>query len=263
MKQLSQLWQSYDLAEGQTGYWKVGPLKMWITRYANEWKLGTLSTHDLEDRKVETKIPATDVPGEGVEWHRYALKSTSATLTFKPMVSDRPMVIRPESPFSLPSNQETTIFIASTVWVKVTFGHPESTLVELPVYRPKDTWFGNSPAEGELCYAARTSAKLRLQELSQLSYRAISKVVLKNMVKEDLFLERMKVPMMCLNLYSTQAGQFVTETLIFEKEKKGEEIKLKTQRPLAKEFGETKIVSPARRPLENSIVSRALSSILG
>ena len=84
------------MKEGVSGFWKLGPLMLWITRFSNEWKVVWYAEDDPLDYSFETSIPyGGDIPIDDVNINRYGLKKTSDTVILSPALADRPVVARP------------------------------------------------------------------------------------------------------------------------------------------------------------------------
>src|SRR5690606_271541 len=157
----------YQMDLDATGHWKLGPLHLWVARFKNEWRISNTSSHDPDDRTIEVESPFkghTSIPKD-IEIARFGGKETGSSIRFTPALADRPVVIRPEMPFYLPSNDEVTIFVSTPLWLNVTVQPNSRKLFSIPILHLSDSWFGADPTEGELCYAARSKAKLRFEDL--------------------------------------------------------------------------------------------------
>src|SRR5690606_13684881 len=115
-------------------------------------------------------------------------------------------------------NEEVTIFVSTPLWLNLTVGPEFTRLLSMPILRLSDSWFGVDPTEGELCYAARSKAKLRFEDLSLIQYRAVTKIILCNSSSQQMFLERIKVPVHNLSLYRSKEDGLLTETITIVKD---------------------------------------------
>lgn len=257
------IWDEYQIDLQASGHWKIGPLHLWITRFKNEWRISSSSSHDPDDRTIEIEVPFEKEFLENIETNRFGGKETQASIRFSPALADRPVVIRPEMPFFLPANEEVTIYVSTPLWLNLTLEPQARKLLSIPILRLSDSWFGPDPTEGELCYAARTKAKLRFEDLSLIQFRALTKIILKNSSSKQLFLERIKVPVNNLSLYhSTEAG-LLTETITIIKEEDQLEMKMRLEKPTEAEFGKPIKISMPRDPIQKNIFLKAINTLIG
>lgn len=256
------IWDEYQINLDASGHWKLGPLHLWITRFTNEWRVAHNTTHDPDDRTIEIELPYQGQLPPLAEMSRFGGKETGEAIRFAPALADRSVVIRPEMPFYLPSGEEVTIFVSTPLWLNLLVGPEARKLLSLPILRLSDTWFGPDPTEGELCYAAKTKAKLRFEDLILLQYRAVTKILLKNESSKQLFLERIKVPVHHLSLYRSADAGLLTETITIVKDDDHVEMRLKLDKPTEAEFGKpTKIAMP-REPLQKNIFLKAINTLI-
>ena len=114
--------------------------------------------------------------------------------------------------------EETTLFLSAPLWLRVYLDGREVALVDTPIARPSDTWFGPDTMTGELCYALRTSARLHPEHLPRRPHRAISAVRIQNNTPSVLHIEKLKVPVPHLSLFVSDEGHLWTEALTLERE---------------------------------------------
>tara|TARA_R110000868_G_scaffold117600_15_gene312547 strand:- start:54048 stop:54833 length:786 start_codon:yes stop_codon:yes gene_type:complete len=258
-----QIWDEYQIDLQSSGHWKIGPLHLWVTRFKNEWRISSLSNHDPDDRTIEIEVPFKQPLSEDLETNRFGGKETTPSIRFTPVLADRPVVIRPEMPFYLPSTEEVTIYVSTPLWLNITVEPHSRKLLQIPILRLSDSWFGPDPTEGELCYAARTKAKLRFEDLTLIQYRALTKIVLKNSSSKQLFLERIKVPVNNLSLYSSKEAGLLTETITIIKEDDQVEMKMRLEKPIESEFGKPSKIAMPREPLQKNIFLKAINTLIG
>ena len=130
-------WGSASLALDQAARWNVGPCTLWLHRTGREWRLA--ARHADDPMAADSRIT---LPVDPAEWAAVS----------DPAVPDA-------ADFSITrfGFRET----AAPVDVHLLLG-------DWPfVVHPSDTWFGPSAREGTLCYAARTTGRLRLENLLQ------------------------------------------------------------------------------------------------
>ena len=255
-------WKDMEFPTGETLCWQIGPFSVWITRSDSEWRVAhEYSSHD-EDRPVEWRVDfGRCQPADAAVLSRYIFGRTSPRLSLKPVLADRPVVTKPHTPFYIPSGIDATIFVSTPLWVRIEVNDPPVFLQELPIVRPSDTWFGSSTLEGEICYATRTSARLRLEEVPRRPHRAITPVMIRNRASSNLFLERLSIPVPFLALYGDAQGLLWTEplTLIRETETEMAEVRLAEDPPAHAETP-VRLMEPRQKP-ETGMLVRAFSSI--
>lgn len=256
-------WTSHHLSQTSIGHWKIGPLELWIRRYENEWRIYSRSLENPSLKDILVQIPATENHPPNINVHRFGVHETTDLLTFQPILADRSIVVRPEKPFHLPSKEEVSIFVMHSVWLKIHYGQQQITLTKLPIYRPSDTWFGSSTIDGELCYSARSKAKIRYNDLELYPYRAVTKIQLQNKSNQDVFLERIKVPLPSLSLYLSEKQVFFTDSMIYCKHPEGKEVSITFNPPPQDVAGQCILIHKPHHRFEQNFVSKAISQLLG
>jgi hypothetical protein len=242
----------------------VGPSTFWVQRREYEWRLHQLERSDGRDTEVEVAAPC---PAEEIiqdaRLDRFAIANNGMTLTVSPLLADRPVVVRPETPLYVPSGEDITLYVSTPLWLKLAVDSPALLLAERPVQRPSDTWFGPSTLVGELCYASRTSGRLRLPELPQRPHRAVTPVRIRNLAKDALLLQRVKVPVQYLTLYRSQVGGLWTQTATLVREQDGDLAALQLGRRAPSEATGARQLVPPRQQAESNLALRAFSRLFG
>lgn len=260
---LPQWWGEFIFAENTMGRWHVGPLVLWVQRLAREWRIAWRAGEELMQPRasVELGLPVS-LPEPDMHVHRFSFRETGKPLRLVPALADRPVVVRPEMPLHIPSGEEITLFVSTTLWVRVFVGHVAEPLVEMPTLRPSDTWFGVNTREGELCYASRTLAQLRMEDLVPRPHRAITPVHIHNHAAGPLQVDRLSVPVPLLELHATPQGHFWTQPVILERRAHGDDAGLRLGGLDISATG-MRTVSGPRRVEEDMTVLRALSRFFG
>jgi len=255
-------WKEMEFPVGETLCWEIGPFSVWITRTDSEWRVAHEYTSHEEDRPLEWRVEfGRCEPSERAVVSRYVFGLTSARLSLKPALADRPVVTRPHTPFYIPSGIDATIFVSTPLWVRIEVNDPPVFLQELPIVRPSDTWFGSSTLEGEICYATRTSARLRLGEVPRRPHRAITPVMVHNRAPSNLFLERLSIPVPYLGLYTDAQGLLWTEPLSLVRQAETERAGVRVgEVPQSQAERPVRLVEPRQKP-ETGMLVRAFSSI--
>lgn len=183
---------------------------------------------------------------------RYLLDTGGLPLRVEPLLADRPVVARPLVPTELLPKERATLLVSTVLWARVAVG--EQTLAELPAARLSDTWFGANTRHGELCYASQTRARLRLDNVHDNAFRAVTPVTISNDGEDNLKLERINVPVPHLTLFC-DGQRFWTSALNVVREKNLATAKLQIEaRPPANAV----TVAPPRRPIRGGVFDRAV-----
>ncbi|MDQ2070776.1 hypothetical protein [Natronospira bacteriovora] len=254
-------WGRYDLDEGQTGMqWRIGPLQLQARRWRQEWRLAWREGEDPLSTTLEHG-PLDELDEEGHTVARYAFSDSSRGLYLKPRLADRPVVVRPDIPLYVPGGEETVIYVSTSIWVQVMNAEETATLTEIPSYRPSDSWFGPNTREGELCYASRSLARLRLDEVIQRPHRVVSPVTVRNKAEDALLIERLSVPVPLLPLYASRQNQLWTQPMVMERSADGKQGALKLEEMQLPAGLEVTRISEARQEPPKHGLLRALESL--
>ena len=259
----SSIWHGqFELSEQQTGRWRIGPLSLWIQRLAGEWRIARESAEDPTDSSLELEIPAeVDELMNKEVVDRFAVSGDSGALEVMPALADRPVVARPAKPFHVPQGQQVTVFVGSPLWVKISAGTPPIQLMDQPIFRPSDTWFGPSTMEGELCYASLTYLRLNLESVIRRPHWALTVVKILNRSDTQLDIELLKLPVSRLTLYHGPDGQLWTQDVTFERDKDGDFAALRIQNAAPSFAQDAALLAGPRQSGEENVVMRAFSAL--
>ncbi|HEX6551088.1 MAG TPA: hypothetical protein VF117_10480 [Gammaproteobacteria bacterium] len=261
----SRVWcGEFSLPMQSMGRWHIGPLELWVQHLAGEWRLAWRSGEELMQQvaRVELNLPIRS-PEADMQVYRFSLRETDRPLRLSPALADRPVVVRPEMPLFIPSGEEVTLFVSTTLWVTVSAGSQSPMLIEMPTLRPSDTWFGPNTRQGELCYASRTLAHTRIEDIVPRPHRAITPVRIRNHGHEPLLLERLSVPVPLLTLYENKAGEFWTQSVLLERSGRDDQARLQLGDARLPGGMALKQIGVPRQIDDDSSVFRALSRFFG
>lgn len=219
-------WSTYATPLHHVHHWHIGALRSWVLREENEWRIAWEAERDPLDTAHHHEGPvardaarfAWDTLPNGYTMHRYSMQQTTSDVTLHPVLADRALIVRPEHAISIVPGASITLFVSTPLWVRVSADGGTRALVEMPTVRLSDTWFGASTRTGELCYAARTIGRLKLDAVPQRMHRAITPVHIRNQARDTLLLERVQVPAPHLALYQTDTATLWTQALTLERE---------------------------------------------
>lgn len=261
----SSWWGSFCIPSGTTAAWHLGPLALWIERLDGEWRVAHESEGDHLDPRVrmEPCVENRDLMGLG-EVTRYAVSGDGDTVHVTPVLADRPIISRPEKPFVVLPAEEIKVYISTPLWVRIEVGDPRRLLVEIPVYRPSDTWFGPDTTEGEICYATRAAMRLNLDFVPLRAHRAVSAVQIRNRGDQALTVVRLNLPVGYLSLYRGTQDELWTENVIFERPADSEIFQLKLRETAGRgAVQDAELVSTPRLELPDRLSVSSLASLFG
>lgn len=207
---LAPWWEPVELATGQCWRYAVGPLAIYLQRHASEWWLASELVSENEELHRLDSGEISSMP-EGLSYSRYVFKDTPSTFCLKPLLLDRPVVVRTSQAVNIPAGEEVTFYISSPVTVSVELVNSKLVLQEIPVMRLSDSWFGPSTRIGELCYAAKTQARNSRSEVPLRPHRAVTPVTIHNKSDKLLAIDKISLPVPFLAVYGLPDGTLWTD----------------------------------------------------
>lgn len=196
-------WPTIDLASVPTEI-RLGGAGVYVNAHANDVVIGIRRDGDPLDLDTGTVTP--DEPPEGLR--RFVFGTRPASVSLQPRLADRAVVARPLEEVTLPPGQTVHLYVSTPLWVVVQA--EETTLLDVALHAPRETWIGPSTTEGEFCYASRTRAETDLSALPVRPNRAITHVKLENAGDDGVALDRVRLPMPLLQL-GLADDRFVTQ----------------------------------------------------
>lgn len=253
-------WKPRELDHDRPLYWRIGPLKLWVQRTADEWMVAV--DREPEDENGLQVAEAVAKPEE-LEWNRWAALGDSQLVRLLPVTPDRPVVVRPESPVKFPPQAEALFYARIPLWVRVVVGtEGEVVLCEEPSLILSNSWFGD-PMRGELCYSMRTSARRSLAGLPARPHRAVCPILISNRAQDQLDFERICLRVNHLNIYGSDSGLWTSEAKVtFRGEDQESRIDLEDQPPRTPDSpAALALLTKARDPARQSVFSRSFMSL--
>lgn len=204
-------WQATSVSEGQSFRLTLGPLDLAVGRSGPTWLI-RIERQPEED--TETRLKSRVAAGLPEPYdERFVQADAAASIRLEPRLADRSIVIRPRQPIHLLPHEELTLYLSTPVNLRILAGDPPVLLREIPSVILSDTWFGPSTQEGELCYAGRTHARHRVEELPRRPHRAITPLLIRNRSETVLPLEKVSLPVPMLSLYGAADASLWTQTV--------------------------------------------------
>ncbi len=257
-------WNTYAIEVQHGARWQIGPSTLWLFHSPNEWRLRhRQSDNSMEDRSAaRVGIPAdawasvVDADAADEDVVRFSFRHTDAHVALRPALADRPVVTRPEHAIHIPSGEEVTLYVSTPLWIRVELGRGARAVHEIPSHRPSDTWFGPSTREGELCYAVRTTGRLRLEDLPLRPHRAVTPLLIRNRASDALLLERVQIPTQHLALYESPDHGLWTQAITLHREagREGADVRIEPGPP-RKIPTIAQIAEPRQVPKTNMVMS--------
>lgn len=239
-------------------------MSLWIARLPGEWRIAYESGLALVDAAstevaAVAQATATDHPSA----KRFAARDELTSVELAPRTADRPVVSRPDAPFLVPAGEAVVLYVSTPLWVSIHSGPSDQALIDFPILRPSDIWFGPPTAHGELCYAGRTYCRLRLDEVPPLPHRALTAVRIRNRAKDALALERLKLPVESLGLFVDDEERIWTHDVNLERDADGDFAAVRIDDQPPSHARRTTLIATARTPPTPNVVSRVFGSLFG
>jgi hypothetical protein len=253
-------WLPVELATDSCWSFDIGPLSIYFKRQAQQWLLAYERTGSIGERKLFSSSAAICMPPQ-LKAERYMFRQSPAALCLKPVLMDRPVVVKTMQPVHIAPTEQTTLYISSPVSVRASLQQPEYLLQEIAITRLSDTWFGPSTQVGELCYADKTHARYNKNELPRRPHRAITPVVIQNSSKHMLSLSKISIPVPYLAVYSSADGNLWTDPITLQHEGANSLARFRTGTLSATDASGTTLLSPARAIPEKHNLIRAFTHI--
>lgn len=257
-------WGDFSLAQQQQRYWSAGERHIVIERQACEWNTWNINT-ETENRDIihcgecYQQTPALLLEDQNLG--RHLQTTTEEKIRIMPALADRSIVTRPHTPLRLLGGEKTKIYVSTPLWFTATTLPSESVLLDVPFWRPSDSWFGSSTREGEICYAKYTDARMRLEMLEQRPHRAVTPVFIHNKQKQPLLIERLNVPVPLLSLYHHSERGLWTETVNMRREDDDDKVTLVLEKQAPAEVPGADLLVGPRVSSEKHTLIRSLSSL--
>ena len=176
-------------------------------------------------------------------------------------MADRSVVARPNVPLRLLGGEKTRIYVSTPLWFRALTLPSESSLIDVPFWRPSDSWFGPSTREGEMCYAKYTEARMLRELLEQRPHRAITPLSIHNKQTDPLLIERLNLPVPLLSLYHHRDRGLWTEAVNVVREEDDDKVELILDKQAPSEVHDAILVTGPRIDSERRTLIRSLGSL--
>jgi hypothetical protein len=255
-------WGEFTFELGEQKCWSVGERAILLKRDVAEW-----NTWNIESKEVDQDIVVSDGVNLTVDdttiVGRFLEKNTSEKIKVSPLLADRTVIARPSSPLTILAGEKIQLYISTPIWFYAETFPNGKCLVDLPFWRPSDSWFGSSTIDGQLCYAKYTSAKTKIDELELHPHKATTPIMVINSHNKELTINRINVPVNHLNLYSDEQNQLWTSRITIEIEDESTDVELIIDKKVSAEFEPLTFISSPRISSEHGRLIRRISNLFG
>ncbi len=194
-------WSPFQVEQDRIYGFTLGFLHLWIRHTNEDWYLAWW--HDENPgTTLEPEIIGLESADEK-EWIRWPAGREELRVRLVPVMPDRPVVVKPETPIRVPAGSGAVFFVNIPLWIKVEVGrgHPVR-LLEVPTVVLSKTWFGDTES-GEPCYTLKTRATRSLAMTSPWLNRAACPVYVENLSSTELDFQRLCLHVEYLSLFAT------------------------------------------------------------
>lgn len=209
-------WGTFSFDLGECLHWQLANCSFYIERDSNQWRIFYNYVKEVPNNEIKIAEAIAKPTLENSIDNYYVLEKTTPHITVIPALANRSQVTRPEMPFYIAAHEQIILYVSSPIWARIETGKALRVLQEIPLQRLSDTWFGENTQEGELCYASLSRCRTQLDTSTLLPYRATTQIIIQNHRSENLLIQRIKLPLPFLSLFTNKDGNLWTETLSIE-----------------------------------------------
>lgn len=256
-------WGQFGIQLNHPAQWRIGPLSLSVLHLEKEWQIAYKVHEEPEWDISQWSFNPDGIFIEDAETKRFVFTATAEQLTITPLLADRSVVTRPETPFHVPAGQEANLFVSTPLWLRLQVHEPPVRLLEMAIMRPSDTWFGPSTMEGELSYASQTLGRLSLDDFPHLPHRAITPVVIRNNTDTAFQLERLNLPVTYLSLYCSSEHYLWTESVTMIREPDTSAARIQIGEGVPEQVSDAVPISESRQKAETRSLISKVSALFG
>lgn len=209
------MFSRHNIEIGDLLAWVAGPIDLAIMRQHGELKIGRKELRALTSKEIS---PRTDLSKQELtasfSTTRFSVPTIeSLAIDIQPRLAPTPLIITLREPIILKPKSITQVFVSTPVWIGFKTNESASFFHELPSLLLKQTWFGPSPREGELCLSCTNRGTIHKDSIEHHPLRALTRVDVHQSDGNSFKLERLKLPMTALNLYRDAEQRLHTDGL--------------------------------------------------
>ena len=191
-------WEPWRMESDTVIARRIGPLTLWMEHRDDEFHLASQRGDEEGDETVPEKP-------EDLDWRRWICGTGAPRVVLEPRLPDRPVIVRPAMPVTILPGRSVDLFVSLPVRVAVRLmaepGGTREDICEEPTVLLSNSWFG-LPVQGELCYALKTRARRRLEDLRTAAHLAVCPLTVENAGPSALAFERLSIPVASLRVHA-------------------------------------------------------------
>jgi hypothetical protein len=193
---IEDIWSEFISKTPQVTGFAVGPLHVWIKEREGDLLVKCDRDPERDSKRIEL---LTDPQPDEKGWKRLGSWEEVEKFSIKPCFPSRAVVVRPEFTYTLLPSERVQFFMGVPLSLSICRPNGEALFVE-PVTVLSNTWFGTA-MEGELCFAMRTLARRKHEQLDFDPWRVVCPVRVRNQSKEMISFERLCLRVQYLSIY--------------------------------------------------------------
>lgn len=195
------IWQAVEFPLDVCLRARIGPLTLYLQRQGDEWQMASRQNPADVFPGDEQPCAVEELPTD-LTWTRWVVGDVSH-LQLRPVMPDKPLVVRPEAPLKIPPGKQALFFVSIPISIRIEAGKESPlNLVEVPTLTMSRIWFGD-PMAGELCHTLQTRARRKLDDRDIRPHRAVCPMIVQNESAAQLDLERLSLHVEHLSVYDS------------------------------------------------------------
>ena len=154
-------WGVFTFELQQQRCWRIGERAIILKRLENEWNSWNLETpNENNDAIIVDDIEQYSALDEA-KFGRYLQQYTADKVQVLPLLADRSVVARPDTPLTLLAGEKSRLYVSTPIWFSAQLLPKGERLLDLPFWRPSDSWFFNTGRANLLCQIYRCSYSIK------------------------------------------------------------------------------------------------------
>lgn len=191
-------WKKYDFADNQTLIFKAGYAEVYIKHIQNGWLVKSQLNDQAADELIVDEV--ADLADDSDVLHFFTGKSHE--LLVMPALPNKAVVFRNNKNIKLSAGESANLFLRIPLTMQFYFQEvkDENRLMEIPLQRLSDTWFGEIDS-GEPAYSIGSNYDNSFSEVRATAWEAVSSVEIINNTAGVLELQRLILRVEDFNIY--------------------------------------------------------------
>ena len=239
---------------------QIGPIKLWF-KYINDEMHFAYEHLSEEITSIEELTDGKgDLPAD-LDWTRFVVGTKIDSLQLLPITPDRPVVVRPVLPLTLPPEQNAEFSVGIPLWIQILV-HSNSKkleLAEVPSVIRSNIWFGDT-LSGELCYSLKTRARREFEDIEDQPFRMTCPVKIFNRSEENLRVERFCIRVEHLKIL-VQNNQLWTNEVSIDFQGENEVSKIDYGRKSSRHGSKCELLNKPRNPIRESLWAKSIGHL--